>query len=193
MREKLLLVGAGGFGRSTLEHASTVYECYFVDDCYPHKKEVCGIPIIACIEEIPQLFAAYTQLVVTIGNTHVREKIYEKAKRIGFSFPNIIAQSAYISPFSALGNGCVVLNNVVVQGGATIGNGVLLNPGVEIHHDSVVGDNTLIYSNSVVRTYAQIGKRAQIGSTVTIATNATVQDDGIVPDGTVWKYTNNIE
>lgn len=32
MKEKLLLVGAGGFGRVVLEHAIGVYDCAFVDD-----------------------------------------------------------------------------------------------------------------------------------------------------------------
>lgn len=30
--EKLLLVGAGGFGRVVLEHAIELYDCAFLDD-----------------------------------------------------------------------------------------------------------------------------------------------------------------
>lgn len=185
MKEKLLLVGAGGFGRVAMEHAVKVYDCFFVDDCYPDTKEVCGIAIIGKISDLACLFRTYKKLIVTIGNTKLRESIYQKAKKIGYEFPNIIATSAYISPFASVGNGCVILNNVVIQNAARIGNGVLLNPGVEIHHDSVIGDNTLIYSNSVVRTYARIGKRVQIGSTTSISVNATVGDDEIIPDGSV--------
>ena len=32
MKTKLLIVGAGGFGRVTLEHASRQFDCAFVDD-----------------------------------------------------------------------------------------------------------------------------------------------------------------
>jgi len=187
MKNKLLLVGAGGFGRVVMEHACKEYDCYFVDDCYPSKRNVCGIPIVGTISDLPKLFNTYKKLIVVIGNTQLREKIYHKAKEIGFEFPNIIASSAYVSPFASIGKGCVLLNNVVVQNGAGIGNGVLLNPGVEIHQDSSVEDNTLIYSNSVVRAFAHVGQRALIGSTVSISVNATVQDDEIVPDGTVRK------
>lgn len=185
MREKLLLIGAGGFGRVAMEQAVKEYDCFFVDDCYPDKKEVCGIPLVGKISDLASLFGTYKKLVVTIGNTKLRESIYQKAKEIGFTFPNIIAPSAYISPFASVGNGCVFLNNVVIQNSAHVGNGVLLSPGVEIHHDSFVDDNTLIYSNSAVRTYARVGKRAWIGSTVTISVNAIVADDEIIPDGTV--------
>ena len=187
MKEKLLLVGAGGFGRVVMEHAVKEYDCAFVDDTYPETKRVCNIPVVGKISDLSDLFNTYKKLVVVIGNTKLREKIYNQARDIGFEFPNIIAATAYISPFASIGKGCVLLNNVSVQNGAKIGNGVLLNPCVEIHHDSFVDDNTLIYSNSVIRTYAHIGKRAWIGSTVSISVNAKVSDDEIVPDGMVVK------
>ena len=185
MKEKLLLVGAGGFGRIVMEHAVKIYDCAFVDDSYPAKKEVCGIALVGKISDLPALFGTYKKLIVVLGNTKLREQIYRQAQQIGYKFPNIIAATAYISPFATIGNGCVILNNAVVQNAARIGNGVLLNPGVEIHHDSVIGDNTLIYSNSVIRTYARVGKRVQIGSTVSVSVNATVADDEIIPDGSV--------
>lgn len=185
MKEKLLLVGAGGFGRVALEQAVKEYDCFFVDDCYPEKKEVCGASLVGKIKDLPVLFATYKKLIVTIGNNQLRARIYAQAREIGYEFPNLLASSTYISPFAKVGKGCVFLNNVVVQNGSRIGNGVLLNCGVEIHHDSSVGDYCLIYGNSVVRTYARIGKCAHIGSTVSIGVNAIVNDAEIVADGTV--------
>ena len=170
-----------------MEHAVKEYDCFFVDDRFPEKKEVCGIPLVGKISDLANLFRTYKKLIVTIGNTKLRESIYQKAKEIGFTFPNIIATSAYISPFASVGNGCVFLNNVVIQNAAYVGNGVLLNPGVGIHHDSFIDDNTLIYSNSVIRTYARVGRRVLIGSNVSVSTSAVVPDDEIVPDGMVQK------
>lgn len=187
MREKLLLVGAGGFGRIAMEHAIKTFDCVFVDDSYPETKEVCSIPIVGKISDLPALFDTYKKLIVVIGNTKLREQIYQQAQKIGYDFPNIIATSAYISPFATIGKGCVILNNVVIQNQAQIGNGVLLNPGVEVHHNCSVGDNSLIYSNSVVRTYAKIGQRVLIGSTVSISVGAVVKDDEVVPDGSTVK------
>ena len=187
MKEKLLLVGAGGFGRIAMEHAIKQYDCAFADDSYPDTKEVCSIPVVGKISDLPSLFNTYKKMIVVIGNTKLREKIYNQAIEIGYDFPNIIATSAYISPFASIGKGCVILNNVVIQNEAKIGNGVLLNPGVEVHHNCSVGDNSLIYSNSVVRTYAKIGKRVLIGSTVSISVGAVVNDDEVVPDGTTRK------
>ncbi len=183
-KEKLLLVGAGGFGRVVSELARRNYDCAFVDDGVEIDTVICDIPVVGHTADLQELFTEYHNLVIVIGNNAVRERIYDTAKSIGYHFPNLISQSAYISPYAKLGWGSVVLNNAVVQNGSTVGNGVLLNPGVEIHHDSSVGDYDLIYTNSVVRTYAKVGKCVRIGSNVTICNNAVVPDGADIPDCT---------
>ena len=180
MKEKLLLVGAGGLGRVALEHACEEYECYFVDDGYRIGDKVDGTEIIGHTDNLNELFSFARKLVVTIGNNKIREKLYTEAGKIGFSFPNIICKSAYISRHASIGHGCIILNNVVIQNGAKVGDGVILNPGVEIHHDSLVNNNVVIYGNSVVRTGAEVGNRVKIGSNQTIGNFTVVKDDRVI-------------
>ena len=183
MKEKLLLVGAGGFGRVTLEHACQLYDCAFVDD--GDVEEVDGIPVIGKITDISTLYPEYKNLLVTIGNNTLRECVYKTAEEIGYHFPNIIHPSAYVSPHAHMGSGNIILNNVVIQNNAQMGNGCILNPGVELHHDSTIGSNVLIYTNSVVRSLTHVGDRVWIGSTATIGTGATVEVDMKIEDGSV--------
>ena len=183
-KEKLLLVGAGGFGRMVAEQAMLQYDCVFVDDGQVVGTEICGIPVVGKISDLPQLHASYKLLVVGIGNNKFRAQVYEKAKSFGYTFPNIIAPSAYISPYAKLGNGCVVLQNACVQNGAVVGNGVLLNAGTEVHCDAVVGDYALVYTNSIIRTGAAVGSYARIGSNCTVCNNAAVSDGADIPDCT---------
>lgn len=187
MKEKLLIVGSGGFGRVTLEHAMKDYDCAFVDDGYAAGNEICGVKIIGSTSQLIDFCNDFCNLVISIGNNQIREKIYTEAKSIGYKLPNIICGSAYISPFATLGDGCVILNNVVIQNGAHVGNGVILNPGVEVHHDSNIGDFVCIYTNSVIRTYATIKDNVKIGSNVTISNNVTVKESYIVDDGETVK------
>lgn len=183
-KERLLLVGAGGFGRMVAEQAMLQYDCAFVDDGQVVGAEICGIPVVGGLANLPELRKEYGLLVVGIGSNQFRAQVYEKAKTLGYGFPNIIAPSAYISPYAKLGCGCVVLQNACIQNGASVGNGVLLNAGTEIHCDAAVGDCTLIYTNSVIRTGATVGKFARIGSNCTICNNATVLDGADVSDCT---------
>lgn len=183
-KEKLLLVGAGGFGRMVAEQAMLQYDCAFVDDGQPVGTEICGIPVVGSLADLPELRKEYDLLVVGIGNNQFRAQVYEKAKTLGYGFPNIIASSAYISPFSKVGCGCVLLQNACIQNGASVGNGVLLNAGTEVHCDAAVGDCALIYTNSVIRTGATVGNFTRIGSNCTICNNATVPDGADIPDCT---------
>ena len=183
-KEKLLLVGAGGFGRMVVEQAMLQYDCAFVDDGQPVGTVICGIPVVGSIAELRRLRKDYNLLVVGIGNNRFRAQVYEKANELGYTFPNIIAPSAYISPYSKMGCGCVVLQTACVQNGASVGDGVLLNAGTEVHCDATVGDYALVYTNSVIRTGATVGNYVRIGSNCTICNNATVPDDADIPDCT---------
>lgn len=183
-KEKLLLVGAGGFGRMVAEQAMLQYDCAFVDDGQPVATEICGIPVVGRIADMAELRKGYDLLVVGIGNNRFRAQTYEKAAAMGYAFPNIIAPSTYVSSFAKLGVGCVILQNACVQSGAVVGNGVLLNAGAEVHCDATVEDYALIYTNSVIRTGAKVGKYARIGSNVTICNHAVVSAGADVPDCT---------
>ena len=138
--------------------------------------------MVGGLVDLPELRKDYTLLVVGIGNNQFRAQVYEKAKALDFAFPNIVAPSAYVSPFAEVGCGCVALQNACIQNGASVGDGALLNAGTEIHCDSVVGDYALVYTNSVVRTGATVGNFARIGSNCTISNNATVPDGADIPD-----------
>ena len=181
--EKLILVGAGGFGRVVLEHASLIFDCSFVDDGLDIGTLIDGVEVIGSTSDLRKLRVEYDKLIVTIGNNTIRQQVYDKASQFGYSFPNIIHESAFISKHANVGNGCIILNNAIIQNGSRIGNGVIINPGVEIHHDSYVGDNVLIYTNTVVRSLAKVGNRAHIGSTLTISNEVIVPDDAVIPNG----------
>ena len=113
---KLLLIGAGGFGRVVLEHASGLYDCAFLDD--GDAEAVDGVPVIGKTSDMVSFYPGYNLLLVTIGDNNLREKLYQQAAEIGYTFPNLIHPSAYISPHAHIGSGCVILNNAVVQNNA---------------------------------------------------------------------------
>lgn len=184
-RDKLIIVGAGGFGRVVSELARLEYDCIFVDDGVEKGVDICDIPVVGKISDIKVLRNDYDKLIVAIGNNKLREQIYIDAQELGYTFQSLVHTSAYISSYAKIGWGCVILQNAVVQNGASVGNGVLLNPGVEVHHDSYVDDFSLIYTNSVVRTYSHVGKRVRIGSNVTISNSVEIANDADIPNGEI--------
>lgn len=99
-----------------------------MDDGQVVGAEVCGIPVVGGIADLPELRKEYALLTVGIGNNKFRAQVFEKAEALGFAFPNIIAPSAYISPYAKIGYGCVVLQNACIQNGSQVGNGVFCIP-----------------------------------------------------------------
>ena len=95
-KEKLLLVGAGGFGRMVAEQAMLQYDCAFVDDGQAVGTEICGIPVVGGLADLPELRKEYDLLVVGIGNNQFRAQVYEKAKVLGIAFPNIVFDLLYV-------------------------------------------------------------------------------------------------
>ena len=181
--KKMLIIGAGGLGRMTLETALSLnYECAFLDDD-PKLQSVCGVKVIGTLDNLPNLVSDYNYCICAIGENTIREKFTKLALTLGYNVPNIINKTAYISDYAKLGFGVIILNNVCVQNGAVVGNGVVITSNSEIHHDCVIGDYSLIYSCTVIRTFSKIGKRVKIGSTVTISNSSTVLDDEIIEDG----------
>ena len=81
MKEKLLIVGAGGFGRVTLEHAIKDFDCSFVDDGKSIGEEINGVKVVGGVSDFISLFMEYKKLVLSIGNTML-ERIYINRRRI---------------------------------------------------------------------------------------------------------------
>ena len=55
MKPKLLIVGAGGFGRVTLEHASRQFDCAFVDDGQAVGTVVDGVEVVGDSSDLQRL------------------------------------------------------------------------------------------------------------------------------------------
>ena len=87
MRDKLLLVGAGGLGRVTLEHAALDFDCAFVDDGYPVGTEICGVPVVGAIQDLTRLRKEYTHLVVPSETTACGRKSTGRRRPLALRFP----------------------------------------------------------------------------------------------------------
>lgn len=183
--EKLIIVGAGGLGRMTMESAMDEYECYFVDDSIVNDTIICGTKVIGKVDELKKFVNDYKNAIIAIGDNKLREKLTKSVLSLGYNIPIIVNKTAYISPFSKIGYGTIILSNASIQNGATIGNGVVITGNVEVHHDCTIDDYSLIYSNSTIRTYAKIGKKVKIGSNVSISNSVIINDEEVIENGEI--------
>lgn len=88
-KTRLLVVGAGGHGRSMAEAAELTgqFEVVgFLDDSLPAGETVLGVSVLGLVVSMAQHRAATDQAIVAIGNNAVREKLMQQLAAEGFEW-----------------------------------------------------------------------------------------------------------
>ena len=197
MLKKLVLIGAGGFGRevaSIIEVLNSIKPRYdllgFLDDSsqYHEGDLINGYPWLGDHNWILD----HKEDVVctcTIGSPKVRKMIQEELTEKGVVFETVIAHGGYIAPFSEVGPGCVFYGGVMISVNCRIGVGVVLNQMVNIGHDAIVGDYTAIMPFSGISGCCKIGSAVSIGGHAFIVPGRKVGDAATIAAGSIV-FTN---
>ena len=183
----LLIIGAGGHGRVVAETAELEGRwdnIMFLDDRID-VDFVLEHRIIGRMDEYEQLKDQYEYAIVCIGDNEKRLGIIKKILRVGYKVPVIIHPRAFVSKYSVVGDGSVVLAGVVINTGARIGMGCIININSCVDHDCVVGDGVHICSGAVVRSMCKIGMGSYIGAGSVVKSGMDLSEKYILADGEV--------
>lgn len=141
-QDVLLILGAGGHGKSVAEAALLSGQwssIVFADDSWPQRTEFAGFPIVANIETIVQIVPNISAAIPAVGNNHVRQVWFQKLKELAIPIATVIHPSAMISPTAELGEGSCILAGCVIGVDVRIEQGVIVNLSSAIDHDSEIG------------------------------------------------------
>lgn len=141
--QRLLIVGAGGHGRSTAEAvvAQNVYKLVgFLDDGYVVGASVLEWPVLGVTASLPSLRKQADCVLVAIGNNAVREKCVASALAEGFALATLVHPTAIVSPSAGVGAGTAIMAGAIVGTEARLGVACIVNAGAVIDHHAVVED-----------------------------------------------------
>ena len=163
--DNLLILGAGGFGKTIAEMAVESKEfdrVSILDDNSTDPR------VVGRLEEYPRFVRGYQQALVAIGNNALRMELIENLLQAGCRVPPFAFRPAYLSPSAKLGDGCLILPGAVVNTCAEIGRGALINCGAVVDHEAQVGPGAHICLNAVVKAAAQVpaGRKIEAGQVV---------------------------
>ena len=117
---KLLILGAGGYGKTVADVAAQL-NCFdkiaFLDDTKS------GNGLLGRCEEYAMFCDENTAVYPAFGNNELRMEWIEVLQEEGIQVPTMVHPAAYVSPTAVLGEGVVVLPMAVVNTGARIGDG----------------------------------------------------------------------
>lgn len=128
---------------------------------------VLGYPIIGNDSELNNLVKRCKNVLITIGQIRSplpRINLFDTALKLGFTLPNVISPRAYVSQYANIGEGSIIMHDVIVNAGAKIGNNCIINTKSLVEHDSNIGNHCHISTNVIINGDVVVGNGSFIGS-----------------------------
>lgn len=183
----LVIVGAGGHGRSVFEAAQlagTHEVVAFLDDQLPLGSVVMGVTVWGPTSELPSLASrGVTAVHVAIGNNRVRERLMAQAEAAGLRCATLVHPRACVSPSALLGEGSAVMALAVVGTEAILGRGVIVNVGAVVDHHAQVADHGHLGANAAMAGGTRLGARGWLQAGASLGYGVNLPDDTVVAPG----------
>ncbi len=189
--KRLLIIGAGGFGREVLHWALDVrpqnrdWEVSGFLDADPAVLDAynCRLPILADpLHYSPQEDDCF---ICAIGHPSTKLKVCRSLKERGAHFITLIHPTAIHGRRCVLGEGCIFCPGSIITVDVTIGDFVTVNAHSTIGHNAVVGQGCTLSGHVDVTGYASLGEGVFLGSHAVVLPGATVGDYAVVGAGSV--------
>ena len=188
---KLIIIGAGGFGREVLAWAEQSVQVGreweikgFIDDNLDalHDRPSPGKLLGRIADHQP---AGDEVFICAIGVPAVKRKCSELMAARGGRFARLTHRSAVLGHEVELGDGVILCPNAVVSANNRLGRGVVVNLNSTVDHDAEVGDWTQINCHCDVTGGVKIGREVGFGSHVAVAPGVRVGDEAYLGAGAV--------
>lgn len=206
----LLLVGAGGFARETVQllraHPGAgpdgaAYQVVgFLDDDERRLGSVVdGTPVVGTSALAAEHADRGGAVLVCVGRPTAPGLRRDVVTRLGLSdeaFATVVHPLASVSPDSTVGPGSVLHAGVVLTAAVTVGRHVAVMPQVVLTHDDVVADHVTFGAGVRLAGAVSVGDAAYLGSGCLVREGRTVGPGALVgmgstvlsdvPAGEVW-------
>lgn len=179
-KKQIILIGGGGHCKSCIEVVESTNEYEIVGIVDTKDKlgtDILGYKIFACDDDLEKLKEKYDYALITVGQiktVNLRKKLFSKAKGIGFELPVIVASTAYVSKYSIIEEGTIIMHQTMVNADVKIGVNNIINTKALIEHDTIIGNNNHISTASVLNGDVKVGNECFIGSNSTFVNGITI-------------------
>jgi sugar O-acyltransferase (sialic acid O-acetyltransferase NeuD family) len=170
---RILIVGAGGFGREVLQWARDSWpsasdritgflsaDAHVLDGCD------CGIRIVGSPDSHRPMVGDVHLL--AIGVPYARRRVAESLIARGAEFLTLVHPTAIVASSAQIGEGSIICPYSIVSDSARLGRFVAMNYHTSLGHDASAGDF------AVLSPYATLGGHAHIEQDVFLGLHASV-------------------
>ncbi len=112
-----------------------------------------------------------------------KRKINEYFLSLGYRFETVIADSAYVSPFSKIETGTQILPMAIIQTGAIVGSHSIINTGALVEHDCNIGSYNHIAPKATLCGQVETKDNVYVGAGSTVTQGLSIGNGAIVGAG----------
>ncbi len=184
----LLIIGAGGHGKVVADTALSMGkwdEIAFLDDRYPQVIDVLNFPVLGVIDKCLSFQDRYQDLVVAVGDNVLRVELIRRFIDYQFRLPIIIHPRAFVSNFSAIGQGSVVFAQSAINAGTVLDIGCIINTGATVDHDCNLGCGVHVSPGVHIAGQVKIGDYTWLGIGSTVIQKCSIKENVMVGAGAV--------
>lgn len=182
---RILIVGAGGFGREVLHWARAAWPDraaliagFLSADASILVGRDCPLPVIAD----PATYEPFSgdALLLAIGIPGARRRVAEALLSRGAEFLTLIHPTSIVAATASIGLGSVICPGAIVSDAARIGSFGLVNYHASLAHDSAIGDFTVLSpyatlaGGAAVAADAFLGLHASVGPGVAVGPRSKI-------------------
>jgi sugar O-acyltransferase (sialic acid O-acetyltransferase NeuD family) len=191
---RLVIVGAGGFGREVLAWArqavSPLEVKGFLDDNLDALKPFSkNVPVLGTVADHQP--AADEVFICAIGQIEAKRRCAEMLLSRGAEFANIIHSSAILGDSVYLGRGVIICPHAVVSPDTNVGDFVTVNLHSSVTHDAIIGRWSQIHCHVDITGGATLGQGVLVGSHASILPGIRVGDGAVIGAGSI--VTRDVE
>ncbi|HEX8125000.1 MAG TPA: acetyltransferase [Allosphingosinicella sp.] len=189
-QERLILVGAGGFGRELYFWAGDCHSAGtlpalagFVDDSIHELPGAYDLPCLGSLQDYTP--APGDLFLLALGNPATKRKVVELLKTRGGEFATLRHPTTTVVRTASIGEGVIMCPYTMAMPDTRIDRFATLINFSGLGHDSAVGEFTTLSSLVDVMGYARVGKDVMIGSGARLLPKIVVGDGATIGAGSV--------
>lgn len=188
---KVIVVGASGFGRETLDvleamiETGSLVEILGVVDDSPspenlNRLKARDISYLGTIDNLISRPVQNAKFILAIGNPSIRQMLVGKMENAGFSPFTAIHPTALIGTGITFSHGVVVCAGAVISTNVHLGRHVHVNPNATIGHDSILEDFVSVNPAAVISGEVLVKKNSLVGAAATILQGVLIGEHVVV-------------
>ena len=191
--DKIIIIGAGGHAKScidVIEQEGRYKIDGLIDNNSEGQSSLMGYPIIGTDNDLSQMRNNFNYAFIAVGqltSPQPRKKIYNLLSELEYTLPVIISPHAYVSKYSTINDGTIVMNGAIINSNVNIGSNCIINSRALIEHDVTIENHCHISTGVTLNGGVKVLDNTFIGSGAVIRESITLNSNSIISMGSIVK------